>query len=69
MVCHVLPKVLKWKRMKVNLVIGSIQHVLVLRGLNDVGVPGYVGAAKNCKENFDSSLFEYYFKCSVCGKE
>jgi hypothetical protein len=65
MVCHVLPKVLKWKRMKVNHVVGSIQHVLVLRGLNHVGFPEYVGAVKNCKANFDSSLFECYFKCSA----
>jgi len=48
-----------------NFVIGGIQHVLVLRVLNHVGVPEYVGAVKNCKENFDSSLFEYYFKCPV----
>jgi hypothetical protein len=65
MVCHVLPKIVKWKNIKVHLVIGSIQHVLVLYGLNRVGVPEYVGAVKNCKEDFDSSLLEYYFKCSV----
>lgn len=43
----------------------SSQHVMVLSGLNRVGVSEYVGGVKNCKEYCDSSSFEYYFKSSI----
>lgn len=57
------------KKGEVHLVLLRSQHVLVLHGLNHVGVSECVGAAKKCEEYFDSYAFEYYFKCSVRGKE